>query len=798
MEYEKKVVSVREGKLISKEGKKWHLMQNNRLCVEEPFNTERNLGNTADDTSFRGIHLELRRAFDLVKEAKFDECLEEYVFPATEEKIREKPPPKPPPVLTRSRSQSQSSRGNRGGYNIRGGRHGQYGSRGYGGHSNRRASSAAAMNKLAAPQLGLHNIMGRDYQPRDQALQAQFDQLRLHDALYNEYQLLQAQEHDLRLLQAQSQMHAQMQVQRSDEPSSIPQRPSRDQPQRTPMSNHTPLTAPIRSGQYFHPFTYSQVPGTPQQNVHTQPSSPSLKHAQPDLRRGMHRSSAADSSSSSNHRSHSQPARQSVSLAMTTQNALPLPLNNHALLQYQHLRQQQLFNALEIAQGRYRATEMPMSQDPRRMSVDQQYEGSMPKEYMGYWVNDSPPPRHYMEDPNQRLPTYHDLHARVRGVAQTFSRLRNASRSPSPSPAIPFRDRSFSVRSASSAPPLPVQSRFDRIQPAIPGPRTSGPVIVNGADGWGMPDYSMPEGSSHTTAISEATSGSDDRLYDTPVTADDTPAGPVFDDGFTPNGHQQCFYAQPTPDPGHVPHSYRNGTYDSTIRHTNTQAAEHLSSSIKAQRPERVGKSTGGLGIQFGDHEISHPSVRANGVPSTDNVYTTFPNTKVETKPEAINGRSDNQPVPNPLLSPVREVRTPSPIARLRDNTVTEAQRSNGRPGKLNLYIPSFAELARAKQEKPKATLAQKPNGIPSSKIAQGTKAPETPLGSNKKALPEKTPKSPKAHIQQTQVNGWQQQFNGWQQQSGKKPKKNKSRPSSGQVVPGELLPANEAERKGG
>ena len=788
MEYEKKVVSVREGKLISKEGKKWHLMQNNRLCVEEPFNTERNLGNTADDTSFRGIHLELRRAFDLVKEAKFDECLEEYVFPATEEKIWEKPPPKPPPVLTRSRSQSHSSRGNRGGYNSRGGRHGPYGNRGHGGHSNRRASSAAAMNKLAAPQLGLHNIMGRDCQPRDQSLQAQFDQLRLHDALYNEYQLLQAQEHDLRLLQAQAQMHAQMQAQRSGEPSSIPQRPSRDQPQRVPMSNHVPLTAPIRNGRYFHPFTYSQVSGTPQQNVHTQPSSPSLKHAQPDLRRGLHRSSVGDRSSSSNHRSHSQPARQSVPLTMTTQNAPPLPLSNHAFLQYQHLRQQQLFNALEIAQDRYRATETPMYQDPRYMSVDQQYEGSMPKEYMGYWVNDSPPPRHYMEDPNQRLPTYHDLHARVRGVPQTFSRLRNASRSPSPSPAMPFRDRSFSVRSASSAPPLPVQSRFDRTQPAIPGPRTSGPVIVNGADGWGMPDYSIPEGSSHTTTISEATSGSDDRLYDTPVTADDTPAGPVFDDGFTLNGHQQYFYAQPTPDPGHVP---RNVICDSTIRHANTQAAEHLNSSITAQRPERVGKSAGGLGIHFGDHESSHPSVRTNGVPSTDNVYNTFPNTKVETKPEAINGRSDNQPVPNPLLSPVREVRTPSPIARRRDNAVVEAQRSNNRPGKFNLYIPSFAELARAKQEKPKATLTQKPNRIPSFNLAQGTKAPETPLIPKKKALPEETPKSPKAHIQQTQVNGWQQQ-------SGKKGKKNESRPSSGQVVPGELLPANEAERKGG
>ena len=766
-------------------------MQNNRLCVEEPFNTERNLGNTADDTSFRGIHLELRRAFDLLKEAKFDECLEEYVFPATEEKIWEKPPPKPPPVLTRSRSQSQSSRGNRGGYNSRGGRHGQYGNRGHGGHSGRRASSAAAMNKLAAPQIGIHNIIGRDYLPRDQSLQAQFDQLRLHDALYNEYQLLQAQEHDLRLLQAQAQMHAQMQAQRSNEHSSVPQQPLRDQSQRVPMSNHMPLTAPIRSGQYFHPFTYPQVPGTPQQNVHTQPSSPLLKHAQPDLRRSMHRSSAADNSSSSNHRSHSQPARQSVPLAITAQKAPPLPLNSHTFLQYQHLRQQQLYNALEMAQGRYRATEIPMYQDPRRMSVDQQYEDNTPKEYMGYWVNDSPPPRHYMEDHNQRLPTYHDVHARFRGVPQTFSRLRNASRSPSPSPAMPFRDRSFSVRSASSAPPLPVQSRFDRAQPAIPGQHTSGPVIVNGADGWVMPEYSLPEDSSHTTTISEATSGSDDRIYETPVTTDETPTGQGFDEGYTPNGHQHYFYAQPTPDPTHVSFNHRNGTYDPIVGQTNPQTAEHLGSSRPAQRIERSGRSAGGLGIQFGEHEITHPSVRTNGNPPTDNAYITSPNTKMETKPEAINGRPENPAVPNPLLSPVREVRTPSPIARRRDTAAAEAKRSGPRIGKLDLYIPSFAELARAREEKPKATLAQKPNGVPSSNLAQSTKASEQPLSPKTKPLPDETPKSPKAHLQQPQVNGWQQQ-------SGKKGKKNRSRPSSGQVVPGEPLPANEAERKGG
>jgi hypothetical protein len=81
-------------------------LQNNRLCVEEPFNLTRNLGNTADDTSFRGLHLELRRAFSLIAEAKLKDCCEQFVFPAEEERIWEKPPPQPRPVLSRSASQS--------------------------------------------------------------------------------------------------------------------------------------------------------------------------------------------------------------------------------------------------------------------------------------------------------------------------------------------------------------------------------------------------------------------------------------------------------------------------------------------------------------------------------------------------------------------------------------------------------------------------------------------------------------------------------------------------------------------
>lgn len=641
------------------------------------------------------------------------------------------------------------------------------------------------MNKLAGPQIGLQNIMGAS---RDQSIQAQLDQLRLHEHLTHEFQLLQAREQDLRLRQAQTQMQAHMQVQRPGEPVPISQQPARDQAHWMALNNHIPLTAPLRGGQYFHPFPYPQVPGTPQQNIHTQPSSPSMKSALPDLRRSMHRSSAADSSSS-NHRSHSQPARQSVSLATTAQNAPPIPMNNQAFLQYQQLRQQhQLCNALEIAQAQAlpRATEMRIYQDPRRMPVDQHYEEAIPKEYMGYWVNDSPPPRHYMDDPNHRIAPSNELHPRVRGVPNTFGRLRNASRSPSPSPAVHLRDRSFT---ASSAPPLPAQSRFDRVQ--MPGPHASGPVIVNGSDVWRIPDYTMPDSSSHTTTISEATSGSDDRPYETPVTIDEASASQVFEDTFAANGHNHFFYAQQTPEPPRMHINNRNGVFESTVRHAAPPKHESVGPYRTGQRAERVGRAGGGLGIQFGEHEYTHPSARANGIPPLEHAYSTSPASKVETKSEASNPRPENQPLNNPLLSPVRESRTPSPTARRSHAVAPEVPYNSIRLGKLDLQIPTYAELERVRREKQNVASAQKLNGVRSSHFDQSANGPEMPLSPKTQHVTAHSPKSPKANFQQSQVNGWQQQ-------SGKKGKKNRSRPSSGQVFPNEPLPVNEAERKGG
>ncbi|KAJ5165105.1 PAP/25A-associated [Penicillium coprophilum] len=189
LDYEKNVISVRDGTLINKEAKGWHLMLNNRLCVEEPFNTSRNLGNTADDTSFRGLHLELRRAFKYIANGDLEGCCQQFEFPAEEERTWERPPPQPRPTLT----PSLPSRGGRGG--NRGGRYNNQYSRG-GLAGGRRQSNTGNKSNFRQPNTG--NATDISLQAQQQA------QYLLHDQLYQQIQLLQAQEQELRM-----QLHSQ-------------------------------------------------------------------------------------------------------------------------------------------------------------------------------------------------------------------------------------------------------------------------------------------------------------------------------------------------------------------------------------------------------------------------------------------------------------------------------------------------------------------------------------------------------------------------------------------------------------
>ncbi|KAI9665121.1 MAG: hypothetical protein M1831_002131 [Alyxoria varia] len=132
-DYEKSAISVAKGHVLTKQEKSWHIATNNRLCVEEPFNTDRNLGNTADDTAFRGLHQEIRRAFKCLCESsgQVQRLCEQYQFPDEGQRItiperpaKYQPRPtkiEPPPNVDiskssdMSRTSSVSGRGNRNG-----------------------------------------------------------------------------------------------------------------------------------------------------------------------------------------------------------------------------------------------------------------------------------------------------------------------------------------------------------------------------------------------------------------------------------------------------------------------------------------------------------------------------------------------------------------------------------------------------------------------------------------------------------------------------------------------------------
>ena len=751
IDYEKNVLSVREGKLISKEAKKWHLMQNNRLCVEEPFNTERNLGNTADDISFRGVHLELRRAFDLISEANLDECIKQYEFPAVEEKFWEKPPPRPMPILSRSRSQSQSGRGGKGGFGTRSIKNSLNPHRAA---QARRASSAAAMNKLVNPQIGARNIPSQDH-----VLQAHFQQLHLHDQLFNEYQHLQAQEHELRVLQAHAQLHAHAQIQSSNSTPSLASTITRDILNRSATINQAPFSAPLRSGTFPYPLVYPPVHGGPHQSVHTNPPSPSMIPVLPELRRKVHRSSATDHDPNLNLRSHSQPARP-VPLGFSVQNLQTMPINANGLLQYQQARhqpqqqQQQLYHAWDVQYGQSRHAD----HNRRR-----QMPGDL-AEYVGYYVHDSPPSRPYREDPMiSRLPHYSDMAYRYRGIPPAMGRLIDSSRSPSPSRSMPLRDRSFSVRSASSAPPGPVS--VERAQSSKSANRSSGPIIVDGSGGWGLHDPPPTADPLSVSSLLETTSVSEDRGYDIPVTASNMTGEGQGRYDFTRENTLPYNHSHPMNEPRRVVETPRNSIIESLMRRTNNQNNETTSSQSTWKRSEYINNGHG-LGIELGRPARGQPADSERPSPR-ELGQRRYSASKGEAQPDVPATRFDHSPKSVPILSPVREVRTPSPTANRKEDIFMEGQYPGRFRTPMHLEIPPFSNGLNGKQKQ--TELAQRPNG-------------RSPISDE----------SPKAS-QQPLTNGWQQ--------PSKKGKKSKSKSQSYQIpihMPGEPFSVDDAERKGG
>ncbi|KAK5096866.1 hypothetical protein LTS08_007356 [Lithohypha guttulata] len=374
LDLEKSVVSVRLGKVIPKSQKAWHLLQDNRLCVEEPFNISRNLGNTADDTSVRGIHLELRRACDMIASGNLEKCCEQYEQPQTEipprraetfvqpttKAIIPQPPPQPQQHLPRQ-SRSNHVKSKRGDRQANAGRRA----------SNPPNRTNTHLRDLPFPMT-----------PQELHAQQQHQQHLLHDQLFQQYQYLQMQEQELRL---QLHRHRGLVATGGLSNSGLASSDAGEEGDtgllsaRTNVSSRMPLTAPLYQAR-FNPVPASMNNGVMTSGIVTNPASPLLATAIPDSRRYARRASINNAAASSL-RAQSQPARglSSTGLPYMTQR-FEVPVRQ-----------------VDLAASR-RSSAASMMQDPmtgllpqQLMSLGTRYDAGRPAvEYVGYYVGQSP------------------------------------------------------------------------------------------------------------------------------------------------------------------------------------------------------------------------------------------------------------------------------------------------------------------------------------------------------------------------------------------------------------------------
>jgi len=468
-DYDKYAISIRLGKLLTKTEKRWHLGTNNMLCIEEPFNIIRNLGNTADDTSFRGLHMELRRAFDLIAEGKLGQCCEQFVFPKEEERVWQKPAPAPRPILVRSSSQQYANRG-RG--NYRGNRQFRNG------NSNRRASSSVAYDQNPAfAQTGMASapMLPQEYM--------WYQTANSQDLLASSINALTAHENNMRFQLYTQQLNQMALAQQQQQQQQHAQRIQNGSAQSTDRSrtnsfDNPPLSAPLRpefiygfglpvQGQYYHPaFT-------------TFPSSPAA--AAPEFRRSLHRGAINSDSGGSNGsgtlRSQSQPASRTPMTPAQPAQGFPTPAHNgHGV----HAVQGRHVNGVPIPSFMPdEAADSEFDDAPAKAISDSPPEDDGPR-FIGYYVNESSSPIRKVNGFPTSVPAFGDLGQGGQGRRRLSTdqlpqsildrRMKRTSRSPSPL----GHARAFSVGTNSA----PLASAPFQVNGKLTPNRA--PLVVNG------------------------------------------------------------------------------------------------------------------------------------------------------------------------------------------------------------------------------------------------------------------------------------------------------------------------------
>ncbi|EXJ62684.1 hypothetical protein A1O7_03122 [Cladophialophora yegresii CBS 114405] len=495
LDFEQNVVSVRLGRCLSKTEKAWHLLQDNRLCVEEPFNLSRNLANTADDTSTRGIHLELRRAFDLIGDGKLLKCCEQFVYPPDEIKPSEMfVPPSARPVI--AQFPPQTSRGGRNA--ARGARSATSLGRG---STGRRSSNPSVRNT--------NYVRGLPYSmmTQEQQLQQQHQQHLLHDQLFQQYRYLQMQEQELRMqLYQQSLQQRGLMATYGQQP--YAQYTSQDDGDVNGIGR-APLSAPL----YQNGFARSPYLSASQlsQGVSTNPPSPRLNPGLPEMRRYSRRTSVTQSSLGGSLRAQSQPAR---AVPLTTLGQVHRP---------------DIAGLQDASMGRRSSASSTSQAEAYGGSIENGYGivGSIydpvrrPAEYVGYYVGQSPSPSAYTHSTAiSPVPSHVGLAIQNGGLSP---RLAPASTRPSEVMHTPPLQTTIPAVTAEPRPePEPASRRTERVDSQTEAPRSrNGPLIVDGSIN--SPRRTRPTLSLNDPEDNANISGStsEDLAFDTPSSSDE-------------------------------------------------------------------------------------------------------------------------------------------------------------------------------------------------------------------------------------------------------------------------------------
>lgn len=520
-DFEQNVVSVRIGGVLPKTEKAWHLLQDNRLCVEEPFNISRNLANTADDTSMRGIHLELRRAYELIGEGKLETCCEQFVYPAEETKLSEHfVPPSARPVIPQPPMQvpilapAPGSRGGRNG--ARGGRHAS--------QTNRNSSARRASNPTGRNSTYLRNLPFQ-MTTQELQLQAQHQQHLLHDQLFQQYQYLQLQEQELRM-----QLHQQNLRQRGLLASAYQHHPgyvqyaSQDEGLelggngQTNGMSRAPMSAPL----YQHRFPPSSpylAAGHPSQGIVTNPSSPRLNSVNPDTRRYPRRTSVTQSPSSASMRAQSQPAR-----------AVPL-----TSLSQIHSRPE--IAGLQSSSLGRRSSASSTSQEhfPGYQESGLGISGAMydpmrsPAKYLGYYVGQSPSLSAYTQSTTiSPIPSHVGLAIQHGGLSP---RLAAASTRPSRTGRQTPPSQTVSTHASENqlAEETARKNSEDNNSERVPPKPRSGPLIVDGSVNSPRRRRTTQSSIEPDEHVNFSASTSDDLAFDTPSSSDEQSQSDTLD-----------------------------------------------------------------------------------------------------------------------------------------------------------------------------------------------------------------------------------------------------------------------------